>query len=91
MWPKYAPLVKWIWIKFVFWFHNILQNFADDKNKSLVESFYSVKYESSIITSNVRQIISVMKTKILVFPEKLYFKNISFWHFDSGFVLKHLF
>jgi hypothetical protein len=41
--------------------------------------------------SNVRQIISVMKTKALVFPEKLYFKNTSFWHFNSRFVLKNLF
>ena len=24
----------------------------------------------------------------LVFPEKFYFKNSSFWHFDSRFVLK---
>ena len=58
---------------------------------TLVETFYSVKYGSSIITSNVCQIISVIKTKILVFPEKWYFKNSSFWHFDSRFVLKHLF
>ena len=36
----------------------------------IVESFYSVKYELSIIMSNVRQITSVMKTKTLVFPEK---------------------
>ena len=35
----------------------------------------------SIITSNVCQIISVMKTKTLVFPEKWYFKNSSFWFF----------
>ena len=41
----------------------------------IVESFYSVKYGLSIITSNVRQIISVMKTKTLVFPEKWCFKN----------------
>ena len=27
----------------------------------------------------------------LVFPEKCFFKNSSFWHFDSSFVLKHLF
>ena len=74
----FALAVKWIWIKFVFGFNNFLQNFATDKNKSLAESFYSVKYGSSIITSNVRQIISVMKTKILVFPKKLYFKNSSF-------------
>ena len=36
----------------------------------LVESFYTVKYGLSIITSNVRQITSVMKTKTLVFSEK---------------------
>jgi hypothetical protein len=42
------------------WFHPIAK----------VESFYSVKYGSSIIPSNVCQIISVMKTKTLVFPEK---------------------
>ena len=35
-----------------------------------VESFYSVKYWSSIILSNVRQIISVMKTKTLVIFQK---------------------
>ena len=54
----------------------------------LLTTFYSVKYGSSIITSNVHHI---MKTKPLVFPEKWYFKNSSFWHFDSCFVLKHLF
>ena len=37
---------------------------------TLVEYFYSVKYESSIIMSNVCQIIPVMKTKTLVFPAK---------------------
>ena len=26
-----------------------------------------------------------------MFPKKLYFKNSSFWHFNSCFVLKHLF
>ena len=37
-------------------------------------------------------IISVIKKKkTLVFPEKLYFKNSSCRHFDSRFVLKHLF
>ena len=46
----------------------------------LVESFYSEKYGLSITTSNVPQIISVMKTKTLVFPEKWYFKNSSLWH-----------
>ena len=40
------------------------------KKAQLLESFYSVKYGLSIITSNVFQIISVMKTKTLVFPEK---------------------
>ena len=64
---------------------------ADESITSLVESFYSVKYGLSIITSNVRQIISVIKTKTLVFPKKLYFKNSSFWHFNSCFVLKHFF
>ena len=51
-------------------------------NDTIAESFYSVKYGSSIITSNVCQIISLMKTKTLVFSEKLYFKNSSFWHFN---------
>ena len=55
------------------------------------ESFYSVKYGSSIITSNVCQTISVMKTKTLVFPEKWYFKNSSFWHFNSFFELSIIF
>ena len=45
----------------------------------------------SIIGSNVRQIVSVMKTKRLMFPEKWYFKNSSFWHFNSCSVLKHFF
>ena len=36
----------------------------------LVKSFFSVNYGLSIITSNVHQIISVMKRKTLVFPEK---------------------
>ena len=54
----------------------------------LAESFYNVKYGLSIITSKVSQKISVVKTKTLVFPEKLYFKNSSFWHFNSRFVLK---
>ena len=46
---------------------------------TLVESFYSVKYWLSIITSNARQIISVMKTKTLVFQRN----NISkILHFD---------
>ena len=55
-----------------------------------VESFYSVKYGLSIIMLNVCQIISVIKTKTLVFPEKWYFKNSSFCHFNSCFVFKHL-
>ena len=63
---------------FVFWFHNFQQNFANDRNESLVESFYSVNYGLSIIMSNVCQIISVMKTKILVFPEKWYSKIVHF-------------
>ena len=42
----------------------------------------------SIITSKVLQIISVMKTETLVFPEKLHFKNSSVWQFNSSFVLK---
>ena len=37
------------------------------------------------------QKISVMKTKALVFPEKWYLKNSTFWHSNSCFVLKHLF
>ena len=61
------------------------------KKAQLVESFYSVKYGLSIITSNVFQIISVMKTKTLVFPEKWFFKNSSFWHLNSFFDLKNLF
>ena len=47
-----------------------------------------VNFGLSIITSKVRQIISVMKTETLVFPEKLYFKNSSFWHFNSRFCLE---
>ena len=54
-------------------------NFVSSKKKEkcyfpsrdpILKSLYSVKYGSSIITSNVCQIISVMKTKTLVFPEK---------------------
>ena len=56
-----------------------------------VKSFDSIKYRLSINTSNFCQMISVMKTKKLVFPEKRYFKNSSFWHFNSCFILKHLF
>ena len=41
--------------------------------------------------AKIHQIISVIKRLELVFPEKWYFKNSSFWHFDSHFVLKHLF
>jgi hypothetical protein len=54
----------------------------------IAESFYYVNYGLSIITSKVRQIISVMKAETLVFPEKLYLKYSSFWHFNSHFVLK---
>ena len=50
------------------------------------ESFYNVNYGLSIIKSKVCQIISVMKTWRLVFPEKWYLKNSSFWHFDSQFL-----
>ena len=32
-----------------------------------------------------------MKTKTLMFPEKLYFRISSFWHFNSRFVLRQLF
>ena len=39
----------------------------------------------SIILSKVREIISVMKTKTLVFSEKLYQKS-SFYQFNSSFV-----
>ena len=38
----------------------------------LAESFYYVNHGSSIIMSKVRQIISVMKTETVVFPEKWY-------------------
>ena len=44
-------------------------------------------YGLSTITSKVNQIISVIKTKRSVFPEKWYYKNSSFWHFNSSFVL----
>ena len=54
----------------------------------IAESFYNVKYGLSIITSKVCQIISGMKTKTLEFSVKWYFKNSSFWHFNSCFVLK---
>ena len=53
-------------------------------NHTMAESFYNSNYGPSIITSKVRQIISVMKTKRLIW----YFKNISFWHFNSCFVVK---
>ena len=43
---------------------------------------------SSIISSKVRQIISVIKTQRLVIPEKWCFKNSLFWHFNSWIVLK---
>ena len=42
----------------------------------IAKVFYYVNYGSSIITSNVCQIISVMKTKYW------YFKNSSFLHFN---------
>ena len=35
-----------------------------------IESFYTVKYGSSIITSNVCQKISVMRASTLVVPKK---------------------
>ena len=38
--------------------------------ETLAESFYYVKYGASIITSKVRQIISILKRSKLVFPEK---------------------
>ena len=43
-----------------------------------VESFYSVKYGSSIITSNVCQIISVMKTRKMVFQKNKISKIVHF-------------
>ena len=52
------------------------------------ESFYYVNYGSSIIKSKLRQIISVIKIKHSVFSDKWYYKNRSFWHFNSSFVLK---
>ena len=67
------------WILFVF--HN---------PNEIAESFYFINYGSSIITSKVRQIVSVMKTERLVFPEKWYFKNSSFWHFDFTFCLEDI-
>ena len=33
-------------------------------------------------------IITVMKTETIVFPEKWYFKNSSFWHSNSRFVCR---
>ena len=48
------------------------------------ESFYYVNYGSSIITSKVRQIISVKKTE----KRNDITKNSSYWHFNSRFVLK---
>ena len=57
-------------------------------NLTKAESFYCINYGSSIITSKIRQIISVMKTQWQVFPEKWHFKDGSFWHFNSHFVLQ---
>ena len=58
------------------------------KSNSKAESFYHINTGSSIITLKVCQIISVMKTWKLVFPEKWNFKNSWFWHSDLRFVLK---
>ena len=80
------------YVIFIFWYlQYLIWKKKLWKNAQLVESFYSVKYGLSIITSNVFQIISVMKTKTLVFPEKWFFKNSSFWHLNSFFDLKNLF
>ena len=43
--------------------------------------------DRQLSSSKVCQIITVMKTKRLVFPEELYLKNGSFWLFNSCFVL----
>ena len=64
---------------------------GDKISDILVESF--VKYGLSIITSNVRQIISVLwKQKHWCFQRIDTSKiHSSFWHFNSCFALKHLF
>ena len=63
-----------IWIAICTEAETTNHNFYEFSNQ-IVESFYSVKYGSSIITSNFRQTISVIETRTLMFPEKLYFKN----------------
>ena len=38
-----------------------------------------------------RKVCESLESCALVFPEKLFFKNSSFWHFNSHFGMKHLF
>ena len=42
----------------------------EENNDTLAESFYNIRYGSSIIRSKTRQKFSVMKTKKMMFPEK---------------------
>ena len=51
---------------------------------TIAESLYFVNYGSSIITS--KNLSNENKNTVL--PEKLYYKNSSFWHFNSCFVLR---
>ena len=60
--------------KYGYWFDNQITLLQVNRYTSRV-----LLLRLSIITSNVCQIISVVKTKTLVFPEKWYFKNTSFW------------
>ena len=63
----------------------------DSNTESFLRTwFYSLQRQFCIVNywDKVHPIISVMKTYRLVFPEKWYFKNSSFWHFHSPFVLK---
>ena len=79
---------------FIFWVsqsdkNTLTKDASEDQSIiTIAESFYNVNYGSSIITSKVRQINSVKKTQRLVFPEYRYFKNSSFWNFNSHFVSK---
>ena len=61
-----------------------LEFYQKTKQKSVAESFYCVKYGSSIITSKIpSKILSNENKKNWCFQ-----KNSLFWHFNSHFVLK---
>ena len=96
-WQLWAP-VRSIWKplqlrRIHLWpFQRLIEVFAYRNQLKFVdikaESFYYVYYRLPIITSKVRQIISVMKIETLAFLEKWYLKNSSSWHLNSHFVLK---